>query len=184
VTDRLAGRPAAAQFYRIPAHDHADTPALDLLGIILGQGQGGRLTTRLMRELGAASVVQGGTLGTRQGPGVFGLFAVAGPGVGGDSLATLLATQAAWAASDGLSEADLQRARNVYLATAVSRRERLLDIAEALHHAATFHGNPESVNTETDRVLAVSLADLRRAASAWLTPENALTVLIAPRGAS
>ena len=182
--DRLASRPAAGQFYRIPAHDHADTPALDLLGIILGQGQGGRLTIRLTRELAAASAVQGGVLGTRQGPGVFGLFAVAGPEVTADSLARLLAEQASWAAGEGITAQDLERARNIYLATAVSRRQRPLDVAEALQHAATFHGAPEAVNTEADRVRAVTLADLRRVAATWLKPANALTVLISGGGAS
>jgi predicted Zn-dependent peptidase len=184
VNDRLATRPAAGQFYRIPAHDHADTPALDLLGIILGQGQGGRLTARLSRELAAASAVQGGVLGTRQGPGVFGLFAVAGPGVSGDSLAALLADQATWAAGESLTNADLERARNIYLATAASRRERPQDVAEALQHATTFHGAPDAVNTEVDRVRAVTLADLRRAAATWLNPANALTVVITAGGAS
>jgi predicted Zn-dependent peptidase len=112
------------------------------------------------------------------------LFAVAGPGVSGDSLAALLAAQATWAAGDGLADADLERARNIYLATAVSRRERPVDIAEALQHAATFHGTPDAVNAEADRVRAVTLADLRRVAAAWLKPENALTVVIAPGGAS
>jgi zinc protease len=186
VTDRVATRAAAGQFYRIPAHDHADTPALDLLGIILGQGQGAQLITRLIRELAAASAVQAGVLGTRQGPGVFGLFAVAGPdpGIGADSLASLLAAAAARAAGDGITEADLTRARNIYLATAVSRRERPLDVAEALQHAAAFHGTAEAVNTEADRVLGVTLVELRRVARTWLTPENALTLLITPGGAS
>lgn len=184
VTDRLANRPAAGQFYRIPPHADADTPALELLGIILGQGQSAHLNTRLIRETAVASAVQGGILGTRQGPGVFGLFAVAGPGVTADSLAGLLAAEATWAASDGVSAGDLERARNVYLATAVSRRERSMDIAEALQHAATFHGSPDAVNTEADRVQGVTLGDLRRVAAAWLRPENAVTLVIAVGGAS
>jgi zinc protease len=184
VTDRLANRPAAGQFYRIPPHADADTPALELLGIILGQGRSARLNTRLIRETAAASAVQAGILGTRQGPGVFGLFAVAGPGVTGDSLAGLLAAEAGWAASDGVSESDLERARNVYLATAVSRRERPMDIAEALQHAATFHAAANAVNTEADHIQSVTLGDLRRVAAAWLRPENAVTLVIAVGGAS
>jgi zinc protease len=184
VTDRLASRPAAGNFYRMPAHDHADTPALELLGIILGQGQSGRLTARLIGETATASAVQGGILGTRQGPGAFGLFAVAGPGVSGDSLAAVLAGEARWAAGEGIGEADLERARNVYLATAVSRRERALDIAEALQHATTYHGSPDAVNSETERVRGVTLADLRRAAATWLKPENALTLVLTVGGAS
>src|SRR5262249_29649490 len=84
-TDRLASRPAAGQFYRIPEHSHADTPALEMLGIIMGQGQASRLTSHLIGETAIASVIQGGILGTRQGPGAFGLFAVAGPNVSADS---------------------------------------------------------------------------------------------------
>lgn len=183
VIDRLAALPAAGQFYRIPEHNHADTPALELLGIIMGQGQSARLNARLVRESATASVVQGGILGTRQGPGVFGLFAVAGPNVAPDSLANLLAGEARWAATD-LTQADLDRARNVYLATSVSRRERPQDIAEALQHAATFHGAPDAVNSETDKVLAVTLADLKRVAAAWLKPDNALTLVITVGGAS
>lgn len=182
-TDRLATRPAAGQFYRVPGHNDADTPALELLGIILGQGQSARLNSRLVQETAVASVVQGGILATRQGPGVFGLFAVAGPNVSADSLANILAGEASWAAS-GISEADLERARNIYLATSVSRRERAQDIAEALQHASTFHGSVDAVNTETGKVLAVSLADLKRVAAAWLKPENALTLTIAVGGAS
>jgi len=182
--DRLAGRAAVAQFYRIPKHDDPDTPALELLGILLGQGQTGRLTTVLSRDLGAATSVQGGILGTRQGPGAFALFAVAGAGVSPDSLAGLLAAQATWAASDNLTEADLTRAKNIYRALAASTRERPQDLAEALQHAVTYHGAPDAVNTEVDRVLATTLADLRRVAAAWLRPDNALTLVITPGGAS
>lgn len=182
-TDRLASRPAAGQFYRVPEHSHADTPALELLGIIMGQGQSSRLTAHLIGETAIASVTQGGILGTRQGPGAFGLFAVAGPNVSADSLAGALALEATWAAT-GITQADLDRARNVYLATAVSRRERPQDIAEALQHAATFHGSAEAVNGETDKIMAVTLADLKRVAAAWLKPENAVTLLIGVGGPS
>jgi zinc protease len=183
IPDRLPARPAAGWFYRIPAHNHADTPALELLGVILGQGQNARLNQQLVRTAAAASAVQGGILGTRQGPGAFGLFAVAGPGVSGDSLSALLAGEAKWA-SEGISQADLDRARNVYLATWVSERERPQDVAEALQHAATFHGSPDAVNSEIDAVRAVTLADLRRVAGVWLKPENALALVITAGGAS
>lgn len=184
VTDRFASRPAAGLFFRMPAHDHADAPALDLLGVILGQGTQARLNAHLMRDLGAASAIQAGGLGIRQGPGAFALFAVAAPGVTADSLATLLAGEAAWAAGDGLTQQDLERARTVYLASAVSRRERPQDVADALQHAAFYHGSPDAVNTEAGRVLAVTLADLRRVAGTWLAPAKAVTVVIATGGAS
>ena len=184
VTDRLASRAAVGRFYRIPTHTDADSPALELLGIVLSQGPGSRLMARLVRETRTADATQGGLLTDRSGPGAFGLFGVAAEGVSADSLGAELAAQAAWAAGPGLTEADLDRARNIYLATAVSGRERPVDMAEALHHAAAMHGAIESVNSEVAKVMAVSLADLRRVAAAWLAAPRAVTVIVRPEAAS
>jgi len=77
-----------------------------------------------------------------------------------------------------LTEDDLARAREIYRATVVSGRERPQDIAEALHHADTFHGDLSAVDTEVERTLGLSLEDLRRAARTWLVPANALTLTV------
>ncbi len=184
ITDPTLARAAAGIFYHIPPPSHEDTPALELLGVILGQGTGSRLTSALMRETGAASSIQAGPLGSRTGPGGFGLFAVGAQGVGADSLAHLLADQAAWAAGDGITPALLERAKNIYRATAVSRRERPLDLADELQQAATYRGALQTVNTDVARVTALTLGELRRVAAAWLRSENSLTVLVIPGGAS
>ncbi len=183
LSDRLAGRVAVGRFYPIPAHRDPDTSALELLGIILSQGPGSRLTTRLVRETRTADATQGGILTDRSGPGVFGLFGVAAAGVSADSLGAELAAQAAWAGGPGLTEADLVRARNIYLATVVSGRERPADIAEGLHHAVGLHGAIEAVNGELPSVMAVTLADVRHAAEGLLAPDRALTVTVVPEAA-
>jgi predicted Zn-dependent peptidase len=66
----------------------------------------------------------------------------------------------------------------------VSARERPADIAALLQHAALFHADANAVNTEPERVLAVSLPDVRRVARAWLSPERALTLAVTPEEAS
>ena len=180
VTDRQAGRPAAGVLYRLPPHNHADTPALELLGIILTEGSGARLPTVLGRELRVAAATQGGIIGDRRVTGAFLLFGVSSNRVTGDSLAALLAAQAAWAGGDSLGAAQLERARHIYRATAASDRERMADIANAVQHAAAFHGNPSEVNAEPARILAVTLDDVRRVARTWLRPENAVTLIINP----
>ena len=184
VSDRTGGRLAVGRFYRIPAHDHADMPALELLGLILSQGSHSRLMNALARDAKAAIGAQGGILSDRRGPEVFGLFALAAPGVAADSLTSLLNAQVVWAAGDGLTDADLARAKNIYRATAVSVRERPADIAEQLQHAAFFHSSADDINVETDRVMAVTLADLRRVAKTWLAQENSLTLVVIPETAS
>lgn len=177
--DRLASHPAIGLFYRIPASNHADMPVLQLLGAILGRGREARLA-EVLGGTGLAIATQAGVLGDRTGPGAFGLFAVAADGVSADSLRRLLEAQVAWVSSDSLGEAELARAKHIYRATAVSGHERPEDIAEGLHHAATFGGAPETVNTHLTTTLAVSLADLRRVARTWFTPANALTLVVTP----
>lgn len=180
LSDRNAATAGVGLFYRIPGYDAADTPALELLEVILGQGSGGRLSAELLRGVHAAFGVQGGILGERRGPGAFGVFAIAAQGVTADSLRALLAAQAAWASGPGLTEVELERARHIFRAAAVSSRERPSDIAEALQHAATFLGDPAAVNSRTDRVLGTSLAEVRRVAASYLAPANALTLVVNP----
>ena len=177
--DRLASHPAVGLFYRIPGSDHTDTPALQLLGIVLGRGRDARLA-RVLGGNGLTIATQAGVLGDRAGPGVFGLFAVAADGVTADSLQRLLVAQSIWATSDSLGEAELARAKNIYRATAVSGHERPEDLAEALHHAVSFGGGAETVNTSLTKTMAVSLGELRRVARSWFTPANALTLVVTP----
>lgn len=175
---------AAGQFYRIPGHGHADVPALELLGIVFGQGRSARLSVTLGDSSRAAIATQAGSFATRREAGVFALFAAGRPGVPADSLAGLLATQATWAQGSGLTQADLDRARTIQRATTVSARQRAHDVAEALQHAAAFHGGAEAVNTDPARFAAVTLDDLRRVARLYLTPANAVTLLVTPGGSS
>jgi zinc protease len=184
ITDRLATLSAAVLFYRIPAHDHADTPALELLGIILGQGESSRLTVHLTRGAAATVATQAGIFGTRRGPSAFGTFAVGNKGVSADSLDLLLQAEASLVSDSGVTAEELEKAKNVYRAGMISGRQRAADIAEALHHAATFHGSLAAVNTEFARYLAVSPADIRRVARTYLRADNLLRVLVQPGGAS
>jgi zinc protease len=184
LTEPRSAVPAAGVFYRIPGHDHADTPALELLGVLFGQGRGSRLNTALRGPQPVAVATQAGVFATRKDTGVFALFAVAMPGVTADSMAGLLAAEAAWAQGPGVTQADLDRAKNIYLATVVSARQRPQEIAESIQHAALFHGSADAVNAEFERYAAVTLEDLRRVARAWLVPTNALTLEVAAGGAS
>jgi predicted Zn-dependent peptidase len=181
VRETRAEQAGVGLFFPIPAHDHEDVPALELLEVILGQGSSARLVVSLMRDLRVATGAQAALLGDRRAPGVFGLFAIAAPDVTPDSLTGLLQAQARWAASDSLSESDLSRARNIYQATALSGRERPADIAALLQHALAFHGNSDAVNREVDRVLAVTLTDLRRVARTWLAADRARTLVVTPK---
>ena len=182
IGDDKATLPAVLTLYRIPATSSAEMPALDLLSTILGSGESSRLNKVLSRETKAALAAQTlvNPFGPRRGPGMFIGLAIANQGVAVDSLEKLLAGEVAKIAQSGVTEAELTKAKNQYRANKLEERQRAFALAEAVQFANTYLGSPEAVNTDLDRYAKVTVDDIKRAAAAYLTPDNALTLIIVP----
>ena len=183
--DANANLPAVLLMYRTPAEDHADTPALALLGILLGQGESSRLNQKLVREAKAAVAAQAiaGIFGPRRGPNFFLTYAIANQGVSPDSLDALLSAELARLADGGISDEELSKAKNSYRSIAIRGRQTSMDIAENLQYATLFLGNPEAVNTDFARYMAVTREDLVRVARTYFRADNSLTLLVSSQAA-
>jgi predicted Zn-dependent peptidase len=183
--DPNANLPAVLLMYRTPAEDHADTPALGLLGILLGQGESSRLNRTLVREAKAAVVAQAiaAPYGPRRGPNFFLTYAIANQGVGPDSLDLLLTAELARLAGGGISEEELAKARNALRSMVIRNRQTSMDVAESLQYATLYLGNPEAVNTDFARYMAVTRDDLVRVARTYFRPDNSLTILVTAEAA-
>ena len=177
VRDTKANLPALLHVFKVPAYSDADAPVIDLIATILGQGESSRLNQRLARETKAAAGTQA-LHNARLGPGTLITFAVANQGVSVDSLDRLLAAEVARLSSDGVSEAELAKAKNAYRAATITERQRAFTVAEALQRANLFLGSPEAVNTDFDRFMKVTVADIRRVAQKYLRPDNSLVLII------
>lgn len=186
IADPKASLPAVAHVYRVPAYDDGDMPALMLLAGILGDGESSRLNRVLARESRAAAAVQVyvNPFGPRRGPGVFVFFAVANQGVPPDSLDGLLASQLARVGSEGVTPAELTKARNMYRADLIMQRQTSMSIAEAIHSANMFLGSPGAVNTDMDRYMKVTVEDIRRVANRYLVPANSLILTVTSDGSA
>ena len=180
--DRNATLPALLVAYRIPAVNHADYPALELLGTILGGGESSRLNRSLVREakvaLSAQAIVN--PFGPTRGPGAFGVLAIANQGVAIDSSEAGLQAEMARVRAEGVTDAEVAKAKNAYRFAKVSERQQAMPFAEAVHFAARFLGDVRAVDTDLDRYDAVTAADIRRVAERYLRPENSLTLVITP----
>jgi predicted Zn-dependent peptidase len=173
------------RLYRIPEHRNADTPALEILNIILGQGESSRLNVAVVRREKAA--VASGSLmnpfGLRNGPGVWAAYGIVNQGVKADRLDSLLNIQLDSIRTNGITPAELDKAKNVLRAGFIDSRETTLGKAEELHHYLTFHPSIDEINTDLDHLLAVTSDDVKRVASTYLAPGN-LTLLIVRAGAA
>jgi len=181
--DQHANLPAVLIAFLIPPHHHADTPALTLLGTILGQGESSRLNRALVRD--AQSALQAlAFVDSRRGPGQFIAGAIANQGVGHDTLETQLWTEIGTVVAEGVTEAELEKAKNSYRADQIYGRQTTMGMAETLQHFAHFHDAIEDINGELGRYMAVTLDDVRRVASTYLVPGNAHTVIAQPAEAA
>ncbi len=178
--DPKASLPAVMLAYRLPEYKSADTPALELLASILGQGESSRINKTVVREkkLAQAAFVLSNPFGPRRGPGVLLALGIANQGVKVDSIAAALAAEFNRVAREGVTEAELSKAKNGYRTQLIIQQQRALNKAEALQSASLFLGEPDAVNTNWRRFLAVTGADIKRVAATYFRPENSLTILI------
>jgi predicted Zn-dependent peptidase len=183
VHDAQANLDAVLRIYRVPEHRHTDTPALEILNIILGQGESSRLNVAVVRREKAA-VATGALLnpfGSRNGPGVWVTYGIVNQGVASDRLDSLIAVQLDSVRANGITPAELEKAKNVLRAGFIANRETTMGKAEELQHYRTFHNSIDEINTDLDLLLAVTSDDVKRVANTYLAPAN-LTLLIVRAG--
>ena len=182
VTDAKATLPGVLQVYLVPEYKSPDHPALDLLATILGSGESSRLNTAIVRNAKAALQAQAflDAAGPHRGPSVFALFAIANQGVTADSLDRLMAAQVARIATEGVTDAELAKAKNSQRAAEIFGMERAMSTAEDIQTANMFLGSPEDVNTDLARYLRVTKDDIRRVAQQYLRPDNSTVIQIKP----
>jgi zinc protease len=181
IPDRNASLPAVLLAYRTVGPSHADYPALELLSTIVGSGESSRLNRSLVRDAKVAVAAQAlyNPFGPMRGAGFFGALVIANQGVDGDSLRARLVAEMRNAAN-GISAAELTKAKNSWRSTTIFGRQTAMELSEAVHYAAMYLGGPAAVNSEAARYEAVTLADLRRVAATYLRPENSLTLVLIP----
>jgi len=186
VADAKATLPAMLAIYRVPATDHEDIPALELLSSILGQGESSRLNRALVRDSRAAVAAQVAffPFGPVRGPGAFALLGISNQGVGPDSVEVLIRREVARVVESGVTEEELVKARNIYRAGAIGSRQTTMGVAEELQAAHLFFGDPDAVNRQLPRYMAVTVADIQRVAARYLRSDNSVVVLIATPGAT
>jgi predicted Zn-dependent peptidase len=178
VYDPRATLPAVLHFYRVPAFDHADYPALVLLAEILGAGNSARLNQTLVREarIAAAAEAALNVLGPRRGPGVLQLNLIGIPGMALDSLDAALVRQIERVTAHGVTKAELERARSTIRAETIMQRQQPQILAAQVLATHLFLGD-EAINARS-RVDGVTAEDIGRVARRYLEPENGMVLLV------
>jgi zinc protease len=163
--------PAVGITYLVPSQKNEDSAALTMADIILSQGRSSRLYQSLVyQQVVAQSVNSNADL--KEDAGLFYLTAIlAADKKPAEGEAALLA-EVKKLQDAPVSAAELEKAKNQVIAGEFRQRETNLGKSQALGSAAVLFGDPNRVNTELDKLQAVTAADVQRVAKKYFTPEN------------
>jgi predicted Zn-dependent peptidase len=179
VQDRNASIPALFVTYGMPATGNPDMYPLRILASILAGGESSRLNQRLVRQEKTALEVFS-VPDFRRGPGVFLVGGVSNQGVEPGRLLSSIEDELAKVRRDGVTAAELEKAKNQYRSETIRGLQTALGTAEALQGANLYYGDPGAIATDLERTQAVTLADVKRVANEYLVAKNRATVITQP----
>ena len=166
--------------WHVPELTHPDVPALDVLSTILGDGRSSRLYRRVREEAGLAFGVSAFSY-TPGDPGLFGIDATVDPKKreGAEHLILQIIDEVKQA---GVTPEELMKAKKISLS------HHLDALATMRGQASDIGGNwllTRNLNFSRDYLAAVqkvTLDDIRRVATNYLTSDNLTVVSLNPRG--
>ena len=179
IHDANATLPAFMATYGAVPVGHADSYALELLSTIVGGGSSSRLNQRLVKQERAASLAALFP-DTRRGPGLLFFYLRSNQGVDAGRLETLLDEELAKLLRDGVTEAELERAKNQQRAGFIRGLQTAMGRAETLQQYTLFFGDPAAIRTALDPYQAVTRDDVLRVARQYLRPDNRAVVVTIP----
>jgi zinc protease len=177
--DKLARLTQVSIAYKIPSAASPDAPALSALGSILGGGETSHLYQKLVKEKELCSGISAGTA-ARMGPGLFRITCTVRPGKSAQEAESLIYEEVARMNATPVTDQELKRVRTAARRGAVGIRESALSRAVSLADNAALYNDPNRINTNADKTMAVTAADVQRVAKAYLRSENKIVIQTNP----
>ena len=164
--------PAVASAFQIPGTSNRDLPAIAVLDAILARGNHNRLDTALVKS-GLATEV-GSDFNDIEDQGYLALYAFAAGGKQPGEVATALEAAIDQLRQSGPTADELAEAKNELLASALEERETFSGRAFEFGEALVRTGDPKAADKRLAGISAVTVADVRRVAQAYLNPAKRL----------
>ncbi len=172
--------PAVIISYHMPAQGTPDSYALSMLTTLLSDGQSSRLNKSLVDQQQKALQVMAFPF-SLEDPGLFLIFGLTNMGVTPEDLEKSIYTEIEKVKTTPVSDAEFQKLRNKVENDFVTGNSTMAGIAENLANYHVYFKDANLINTEIDRYLKVTPADLQRVAQKYLTPENRVVLTYLPK---
>ena len=174
--DPLARLPMILMAFHTPPGNAADNYALQVLASILSTGESSRLYQHLVKDKQLATTVEV-QADARTGDSLFYVVAVPRPGVKPEEVETALNEEIAAVKKDGVTDAEMEKARAQFRREQIQSRQSDLYTAMRIGEYAVMFNDPDLINTIFDKFNAVTAAQVKEAANKYLiTREQAVAI--------
>ncbi|HXG90088.1 MAG TPA: pitrilysin family protein [Vicinamibacterales bacterium] len=173
--------PAVVVAHHITYDGHPDAYPLHIVSKVLSDGQSSRIYRKLVYETGLALTAFGGG-NIIENPNLFFAVAIVNPGKSPAAVEKALLAELDLLKTQGITERELQRAKNQFARDYILGRESLQDKASHLAHAEVLHADVTTADGEFDIFQNISLADVQRVAKTYFTPERRVILHVMPKG--
>ncbi len=159
-----------------------DAAALNIAAVILSKGSSSRLYQSLVYRQRIATEASA-SADLREDNGLFSFSTITAGGKSLDAAENATLTEISKIATQPVSAAELDKARNQLVAEALGNRETAEGTAFALADALVTLGDANRINTQIQKLQAVTANDVLRVARKYFRPENSVTVRYTSRDA-
>ena len=166
--------------YRIPPYGDDGWYPASVAAQVLAWGRASRLNRRLVRERRLAQDVVAYAFPIVVGAAMLVVWATARPGV--DPAALEAALDQEMRAMKDVSPDEVTRAVRLIEASNLDDLQKVDERADQLSMFTTLMDDPDRINTELDRVRAVTADDVRAFAERHLDPDRGATIVYLPEG--
>ena len=173
--------PAVVVAHHITYDGHPDSYPLHIVSKVMSDGQSARIYRKLVYESGLA-LTAFGSGNIIEDPNLFFAVAVVNPGQSPAAVEKALIAEFDRLKSEGITDRELQRAKNQFARDYILGRESLQDKATHLAHAEVIHSDITTADGEFDIFQKISLADVQRVAKTYFTPERRVVIHVMPKG--
>ncbi len=173
--------PAFHLAYHIPPMREADHYALELLALLLGDGESSRLYQKLVKRDEICAEISVGT-DDRRGPDLFSFWGIMARGHEPQEARTAMIEEIERVGRVGISARELQKIHNRVRAYFLFGMQSNMSRAKQLAEFEMYFGDAALLRGELDRYLAVTREDVKRVAGQYFSAENrtVLDVTVVP----
>ena len=171
--------PAVVVAYHITYDGHPDSYPLHIASKVLSDGQSSRIYQGLVYDRQLAVTAFGGA-NLIEDPNLFYAVAIVQPGQSPDEAIKALIGELDKLKTSGITERELQKAKNQFARDYILGRESDQQKALQLAHAVVIHNDIRTADGEFTIFQNITAADVKRVAQTYFTEENRTIITILP----